>query len=203
MKNYLMILAFLAVLLTSCKGKNEQGTQDELSGQQSRPGEVIGASSPDDVKVLHDASFSGVIEDVVLQVQKGVDLNAADSGGRTALMLAAFNGHTDIVRILLDSGAEPDLIDTLGRSALIYGSSGPFPQTVEMLLERNANPNLADKDEHFTALMHAAAEGHIEVVKVLLEHGADPGMKDIDDDTAESFARRAGQLEVADLLKSK
>ena len=203
MKNSLVVLICLSVLLTSCRGKTEPPTPDQPSGQEPRPGEVIKASSQADELALQEASFSGAIEDVIQLLPGGVDPNAADSEGRTALMLASFNGHTDIVRILLDSGAETDQLDSLGRTALIYGSSGPFPQTIELLLERQANPNVADLDEHFTALMHAAAEGNIEVVKVLLAHGADPGMKDIDGDTAESFARQGGHQEVADLLKSK
>ena len=73
---------------------------------------------------------------------------------------------------------------------------------MELLLERKTDPNIADLDEHFTALMHAAAEGNIEVVQVLLAHGADPALKDIDGDNAEFFAREAGHTAVADLIKA-
>ena len=74
---------------------------------------------------------------------------------------------------------------------------------MELLLERKADPNIVDNQEHFSALMHAAAEGYIEVVKILLDHGADATLKDIDGDTAESFARKNGHTGVADLLNER
>jgi ankyrin repeat protein len=49
--------------------------------------------------------------------------------------------------------------------------------------------------------MTAAAEGQLEVVQLLLDRGADPSLEDADGDTALSFAREKGHLEVADLLK--
>ena len=48
--------------------------------------------------------------------------------------------------------------------------------------------------------MHAAAEGHLEIVNILLDNGADPSLKDVDGDTAESFAKRNGHIEVAKVL---
>ena len=136
-------------------------------------------------------------------IQKKVNLNAIDQDGRTALMLAGYNGHTELVRILLDKGARVNIRDGSGRTALLFTATGPFPKTVELLLERKADPNIVDNQERFSALMHAAAEGHIEVVKILLDHEADARLKDIDGDTAESFARQNGHTELADLLKEK
>ncbi len=51
-------------------------------------------------------------------------------------------------------------------------------------------------------LMHAAAEGQLEVAKLLLENGADPSLKDIDGETAALFARNNGHTEVAGLIQS-
>jgi ankyrin repeat protein len=62
---------------------------------------------------------------------------------------------------------------------------------------------VVDSEEHFTPIMFAAAEGHIDVVRILLEYNADPSLEDIDGDTAETFARQNGHSEVADLLKSE
>lgn len=90
----------------------------------------------------------------------------------------------------------------MGRTALLYASTGPFPETVKLLLDHHADPNKVDNDEHFSPLMHAAAEGQLEVVKILLARGADPELKDIDGETAALFARNNGHTEVAGLIQS-
>jgi ankyrin repeat protein len=51
-------------------------------------------------------------------------------------------------------------------------------------------------------LMHAAAEGNLDVVKILLEAGADLTLKDVDGDDATSFARQAGHTELVKILES-
>jgi len=117
-------------------------------------------------------------------------------------MFAAFNGHSEIVLFLLDSGAEIDRVDFMGRTALLYASTGPFPETVKILLDRGADPNKVDTDEHFSPLMHAAAEGQLEVVQVLIAYGADRSMKDVDGDDAASFALRSGHRHVVEYLNS-
>ena len=90
----------------------------------------------------------------------------------------------------------------MGRTALLYASTGPFPETVKILLDKGAKPNIIDSDEHFTPLMHAAAEGNLDVVKILLEYEADLSLTDVDGDDAESFARQAGHIQVAEYLQS-
>ena len=150
-----LILTF-GILFTRCKGKTgldtrdvpvetarqagnaaETGTAPE-EGATDQTGTVPGTdpgsdpASYESMMALQEAALMGTIEDVVQLVQKGVNVNAVDSAGRTPMMFAAFNGHTEIVRLLLDSGAETEPLDSTGRTALIYGSTGPFPETAEL-----------------------------------------------------------------------
>ncbi len=113
-----------------------------------------------------------------------------DKDGQSALMFAAFNGHTKIVKLLIENKVPVNTKATTGRTALMYASSGPFPQTVQQLIENNAEIDIVDNVEHFTALMFAASEGQLEVVKILLKVGADAELKDIDEDNAETFAKK-------------
>src|SRR5712691_5178143 len=48
---------------------------------------------------------------------------------------------------------------------------------VRLLLDRGANVNAAESSQQETALMWAAAEGHLDVVDALLKAGADPNLK--------------------------
>jgi hypothetical protein len=55
---------------------------------------------------LHDAASMGRSEIVELWLQRGLDVNLADSVGNTVLMAAAAAGHVEIVRRLLAAGAD-------------------------------------------------------------------------------------------------
>jgi uncharacterized protein len=151
-------------------------------------------------ELFREACLDGTTGEVQDFLRRGVDPDAADADGRTGLMLAAYNGHTDIVNLLLDTDVRVNRADQLGRTALMYASTGDFPATVKTLLSHGADPNLVDSEEGFTALMFAAAEGNREVVQLLLDRGADADLKDQDGDTAGSFARQNGHMEVAVML---
>lgn len=118
-------------------------------------------------------------------------------------MWAAFNGHTPVVAYLLEHGATVDAKDTHGRTALLYASSGNYPETVGLLLREGADANVQGTAEGFTALMMAAAEGHISVVRILLFNGASVETVDGDGDTAGKFARENGHSEVLKLLEAQ
>jgi len=163
---------------------------------------VSSKSDPASEESLRQAALDGKQDQVNSLLEAGTEVDAADVDGHTALMFAAFNGHSDIVLLLLDQDAELDRRDLMGRTALLYASTGPFPETVTILLDRGAKPNVVDSDEHFTPLMHAAAEGNLAVVKVLIEYGADLTLKDVDGDDAESFALQAGHQQLAEYLHS-
>jgi len=198
---------FFMVLLGmfGCKGTSGGEVSKEESKEEAwhMTDETVRVQiGPAEEEAFRQAAHDGLLEQVKTLFKKGVSCDATDPDGHTALMFAAFNGHSEIVIYLLDAGAEIDKRDHMDRTALLYGSTGPFPETVKILLDHGADPNKVDSDEHFSPLMHAAAEGHLEVVKVLIDHGADRSLKDVDDDDAASFAAQSGHMQVVEYLKS-
>ena len=148
-----------------------------------------------------EAALYGQIATVKTALKQGYKPDTRDPENRTALMYAAFNGHTEIAKQLIAAGADVNLQDKVGTSALMFAASGPSLETVQLLLDHDAKINMTDNNEHFTALMWAAAEGQPKNVEFLLVHGADASLKDIDGDTAESFAAKAGHTAVVKILQ--
>jgi len=195
-----MILSAL-ILLAACGGKSDQASGAEQSKVEQTDPQVPRTLSDTVLEEqLRQASLQGATRMVEDLISQGVRVDAMDPDGHSALMLAAFNGHTAIVKSLLEAGSAVDLRDLMDRTALLYAATGPFTETVRILLDHGAEINIVDSNEHFSPLMHAAAEGHLEVVKLLLSRGADPRLTDVDGDNAAFFARQAGHAEVADFI---
>ncbi|XP_044211831.1 glutaminase liver isoform, mitochondrial isoform X2 [Thunnus albacares] len=65
------------------------------------------------------AAFKGDVQSLRRYFLSGVDVNAVDYDGRSALHVAAAEGHTEVIRFLLENtGANPALKDRWGSSPL-------------------------------------------------------------------------------------
>jgi ankyrin repeat protein len=111
-------------------------------------------------------------------IRSGVDIDARDNSGNTALILQALFLHTRMVRFLLDNGAEIEAFNGYGTTALISSLDKPSDgETALLLIERGADPHHGSKAGH-TPLRGAALFGMERVVGALLNHGADPNVAD-------------------------
>ncbi len=84
-------------------------------------------------------------------VERGADVNAANSGKVTPLMLAVNAGRTsqpETVRLLLGRGADLHARDQEGRTALFYAVGKAWVDITEMLLEAGADPQVQDRHGH-------------------------------------------------------
>jgi hypothetical protein len=85
--------------------------QENLAGQAPRSAAALAAA-------LHQAARAGQVAEAEALLQQGAAINAPDSAGRTALVLAVIQGHSELVRRLLALGANPALADSEGLDAL-------------------------------------------------------------------------------------
>ncbi len=209
LKKYSQVLKTIFIIILSfsfqagfiaCTSNPKKDTSQKETKSKIEKAESSGTALKPDA--FWDAALNGNLEAVSSMLKLGMDVNVADEDGRTAIMFAGFNGHTEVVKILIDRGAKVDAFDNSHRTALLFAATGPFPETVKLLLDNKSNPNVVDNGEHFSPLMHAAAEGNLEIVKILLDYGARMDLKDVDGDTAETFARQKGHTALADYLKS-
>lgn len=94
--------------------------------------------------------MNGIKAAVAQQISRGIDVNACDEKGRTALIIAASRGHEEICRFLLESGANPGLRDIEGKSALSVAEQNGYPSIVSLLNGYIAAPapNTAIEPKH-------------------------------------------------------
>ncbi len=121
----------------------------------------------------------------------GMDRNAQDARGFTALMAAAQAGKNDVAKALLDENAKPDLQNNDGATALILAAAADQPQTVRTLIEANADVRVKDH-KNWTALMRAVYDGKDRVVDVLLSTSRDQLARDKQLDRALAVAALLG-----------
>ena len=121
---------------------------------------------------LADAAQHREIETVRVLIDEGVDVDAPQADGATALAWAVHWDDLATADLLLGAGADVDAANDLGVTPLMLaGLNGSVPM-VDLLLRAGANPNAA-RPAGGTALMMAARSGDATVLRRLIAAGAD------------------------------
>jgi hypothetical protein len=132
-----------------------------------------------------------------LLARPDIDVNALNSAGESALMMAALKGDMADVQLLLARGAK---VNQPGWSALHYAATGPNVNIVQLLLDRGAAIDAASPNNS-TPLMLAAQYGPEDSVRLLLKRGADVKRHNQLDLGAVDFARKSGREPVVKLIE--
>ena len=133
--------------------------------------------NPDDV--LMRVSEKGYVNVVKFLLDRGVDVNAKDKEGKTALISASASTkdhHKDVSEFLIEAGADMNAKDNYGQTALMYASFHNNTGAAKALIEAGADVHATNNDG-MTALMWASYQNHIEAVRALVEGGADVNAK--------------------------
>ncbi len=151
-----------------------------------------------------DAAKSGDATTVKALLKQGVDVNAAQGDGMTALHWAATNGDVAMTQMLLSAGANVRATTRLGGiTALHLATQGGQAQVAAALIAGGAEPNLATA-LGATPLMLAARSGNTETVTRLVEVGADINAKEkAHGQTALMVAAGLDRADVVRLLLAK
>lgn len=131
--------------------------------------------------------------------QRGIKLNARNSAGDSALMLASLRGFSGIAQQLLEAGAT---FDHPGWNPLLYAAFEGHTQIAGLLLEKGANPNVLAPNQT-TPLMFAARNGHEDVVRLLLKSGANIDWRNDQNESAESWASKNRNTDIVELIQAE
>jgi ankyrin repeat protein len=174
--------ALFAIGLTGCgSGGRDKAREQIRQANHSFTAADFSKAAANGDQALVDAYLRG-----------GMDRNAQDGRGFTALMAAAQAGKLDVTKALLDENANPDLQNKDGATALILAAGADQPDTVRALIEANANVRLKDH-KNWTALMRAVYDGKGRIVDVLLSTSRDQLARDKQLDRALAVAALLGE----------
>src|SRR5262247_152019 len=132
-------------------------------------------------------------------LQKGVDVNAAQVDGTTALHWAAYNDDPETVALLVRAKANVNAVNSYGVPPLALACTNGNAVIGKLLLEGGADANAAMKGGE-TVLMLASRSGNVEAVKALLARGAKHDARERHGQTALMWAAAEGNTAVVRAL---
>ena len=94
---------------------------------------------------LWSVAESGDTDALAEILSRGVNVNARNQHGMTALMHAARNGHERIVRALLEHGADPNITRNDRFTALALAAFFGHTETVRILIENGAKTEVVTR----------------------------------------------------------
>lgn len=130
----------------------------------------------------------------------GYPIDAADSHGYTAAILAAYDGQPAALDFLLSAGANPCLGDRHGNTALM-GALFKGESTIARRLIDTQCPIDETNNAGETALDFATLFGCTDLVPILIAHGADPDHVDGRGQSLLQLALAQGNARAAEALR--
>ena len=158
-------------LSLACQSRNSADVVNVLLTSEADPNI---ADIWDDT-LLHTAVRHKMHKDTLQAIiDHGVDVNAVNSNGTTAVLRACHAGQSESVGLLLKAGADASIADVHGDTCihkLFHGECDH--EMLQMLLDHGVNVNAKNKNNQ-TAYMLACEQDNIDAQYALVHAGADP-----------------------------
>jgi uncharacterized protein len=148
-----------------------------------------------------DAAMNGDRTAVRTLLKQGLDVNAAQADGMTALHWAARQGDVETARMLIYAGANVRAATRLGAyTPLFMASQLGHATVIDTLLKAGADPK-GTTSNGTTPLMAASASGRADTVKLLIDRGADVNARETArGQTALMFAAASNRVDAMKVL---
>lgn len=146
--------------------------------------------------------MNGDLQDAVLALAEGANVDAVNGHGWSALHLSIANSHEDIARVLIENGADVNVLDNSGMSPLFLAAMLEKLDILQPLLEAGAHAKNVLDDSH--QLQGQVGDAPRNVIRAWAE------IKNLDKEEASSHAlmgvfnrlsqREKDALDIGDLL---
>lgn len=160
---------------------------------------VAGAAVAAERATLADAAERRDRAAVRAELTRGVDVNATQIDGTTALHWAVHYDDADTAALLVKAGANVNAANRYGVPPLALACTNGNAAVVRMLLEAGADANATMKGGE-TVLMMAARSGSLDAVKALLVRGAKHDVRERHGQTALMWAAAEGHAPIVRAL---
>jgi ankyrin repeat protein len=152
------------------------------------------------------ATHANRVDVAALLIAAGADVNARNDLQDSPYLYAGAEGRLEILRLTLAAGADLKSTNRFGGTALIPAAEKGHVENVRELLKTKIDVNHVNR-LGWTALMETAMKKgrgpvHLEITQLLLAAGANPNLPDHQGVMPLAHAERAGNHEIAALLKA-
>lgn len=123
-----------------------------------------------------NAAYTGNLAKIQEMLNSGVDINATDEYGNTALMYAISEVHIKIAKLLIEKGIDVNAENSHGKTALGEAFRCGFDDIIKLLIEKGVDVNaklVVGQERGQTALSEASSRGYVDIVKLLIDKGCD------------------------------
>jgi len=140
-------------------------------------------------------------ERVKVMLEKGADVNAHDTGGWTALMIALWSGNIPLMQLLLEKGAKIDDVGWDEQTVLHWAVRGGDEADVQFLIEHSASVDVNAFGQ--SPAMLAAKNGKTSITALLIANGANPLQADYHQRTLLHWAAKYSDTSLLRILLSR
>jgi len=175
---------------------NKNGYKIWAEAVESKIVQLMGSAT------IHIAASVGDLGSVKTLVRKGIDINSADSNGRTALHYAAKAGHINVAEFLITKQANVNAKDKTDETPLNIAVVRNREDIIKLLLAKGADVDV--KNASGEAPLHSAAKSTSkDIVELLITAGAEINVKNNDGQTPLDIALSQNRKDIEELLRSK
>jgi ankyrin repeat protein len=183
-----------ALLCGSAIGGGAYAAETTTSKAAANKTTAVG-TTPDGATPLMQAVYKGDVAQTKRLLAGHANVNAVNTYGVSAMLLAAEASNTELIDLLLKAGAKANSANLDGETALHLVARSGNVEAAKLLLAQGAKIDAREKFGGQTPLMWAAARRHAPMVELLASKGADVNARSAVRDyqrvaTAESRAKQ-------------